>query len=247
MPPWLLVPRPANHSAPLLIDGGVAERALDRGEGRLDLRPSLLSRERRQEPGLLAADVRASAAVDHDVEVEPGALDVLAEETRPVGLRDRAVHDPPRLHVLAADVDEAQVGADGARRDDHPLDHGVRVSLHQVAVLEGARLTLVGVDHEVFRIRGAFRNESPLHARRERRAAQPAQVGLLDLLGDGRRLHPERLGQRRIASVLAVTHERMRVGQVEVAGEDLLGRLVFTHQGSPSRMRSTFSGVRLPS
>src|SRR6266540_845382 len=163
-------------------DGGVAARPLAGGEGRLDLRPPLLPLERRQEPGLLAADIRAGAAVDHDVEVESGTLDVLAEEPRLVGFLDRAVHDPPRLHVFAPDIDEAQVRADGARRDDHPLDHGVRVPLHQVAVLEGPRLALVGVDHEVLRIRGAFRNESPLHARRKGRAAQPAQVGLLDLL-----------------------------------------------------------------
>src|SRR5712691_1154903 len=110
-------------------DGGVAERALDRGEGRLDLRPSLLSFERRQEPGLLAANVRASAAVDHDVEVEPGTLDVLAEETRPVGLLDRAVHSPSPLPVLAAYVVEAPLAADGSPRDDHPLDLAVRVPL----------------------------------------------------------------------------------------------------------------------
>ena len=102
---------------------GCPKAPLTAGNGGLILRPALLALERGQEAGLLAADVGARAAMDHDVEVEARALDVLAEEAR---LRRPPSTAPlkhlPRLHVLAADVDEGEVRADGARRDDHALD-----------------------------------------------------------------------------------------------------------------------------
>src|ERR1700730_3404054 len=93
----------------IVDDGGMPERALDGGEGRLDLGPSLLPLEGGQEPGLLTADVGPGPAMEHDIEIGAGALDVLAEESRRVGLPDRAIEDPPRLDVLAAEIDEAQV------------------------------------------------------------------------------------------------------------------------------------------
>ena len=53
------------------------------------------------------------------------------------------------------------------------LDQLVRVALQQQAVLERARLHLVGVDDQVLRARRvlAHRHEAPLLARREARAA----------------------------------------------------------------------------
>ena len=58
-----------------------------------------------------------------------------------------------------------------------PSMSGVRVPLEEVAVLEGARLALVGVDDEVLGRRRALGDEAPLHAGREARAAQAAEVG----------------------------------------------------------------------
>src|SRR5206468_7254883 len=145
---------------------------------------------------------------------------------------------PPRLHVLPAAVHEAPMRADGPRRDDHALDEAVRVALHEIAVLERAGLTLVGVDDEIAGGCRPLGNEAPLDAGREGRTAQPTEIGLLDLLRDGGRFHAEGFGERAVATRLLVTREGVRVRDMEVAGEDLLG-----HQWSPSRMRSTVSLV----
>src|SRR5207249_12021426 len=96
-------------------DGGLAERALDRGKRRLDLGPALLALERGEQAGLLAADVGAGPAVDDDVEVEARALDVLAEEPRPVGFLDRRAEDALRRHVFPTDVDDPAVPVAGRR------------------------------------------------------------------------------------------------------------------------------------
>ena len=76
--------------------------------------------------------------------------------------------------VLAADEDEGVAGVGGQRRDRDPLDQLVRVALHQLAVLEGARLGLVGVAAEVLR-HVAAGQEGGLFAHREAGAAAAAQ------------------------------------------------------------------------
>jgi len=150
----------ARERLDIVDDGRLAERPLDGRKGRLDLGPALLALEGGDEPRLLAADVGAGPAMHDDLEVEARALDVLAEKALVVGFLDGSAQDAPRLHVLTADIDEAKVRADGARGDEHALDEGVRIALHEVAVLEGAGLALVRVDHEIPRGRRALGNEA---------------------------------------------------------------------------------------
>ena len=132
------------------------------------------------------------AAVHDQVEVEPGAEDVLAEVALGVRLGDRVAQPAGGVHRLAADVDERPVGPDRVRGDDHALDQRVRVVRHQRQVLAGARLALVGVDHEVVRLAVALRDEAPLEAGREAGAATAAQAGVLDQLDQVVRVDLER-------------------------------------------------------
>src|SRR5262249_17508792 len=60
--------RHAAERLDVVDDRRLPERALDRWERRLDLRPTLLPREGREQAGLLATDVGAGAAVHDDVE-----------------------------------------------------------------------------------------------------------------------------------------------------------------------------------
>src|SRR4029453_15951612 len=53
-----------------------------RGEGRLEARLALLTLERLEQRGFLAADIRTGADEGVNVAVDTGALDVLAEQTR---------------------------------------------------------------------------------------------------------------------------------------------------------------------
>ena len=116
-----------------------------------------------------------------------------AEDVRPqvaglVRFGDRGVEDVGLEVVLAADEDEGVAGVGGEGGDRDPLDQLVRVALHQLAVLEGAGLGLVGVAAEVL---GHFAagQEGGLFAHREAGAAAPAQARVFELLEDLVLLH----------------------------------------------------------
>jgi hypothetical protein len=61
--------------------------------------------------------------------------------------RDLALQHAAEVRVLVAEVDPAGLGLDGVGGDQHAFQHAVRLLLQAVAVLEGAGLALVGVDH----------------------------------------------------------------------------------------------------
>src|SRR5712691_4397048 len=89
-----------------VVDRGRAlVEPFDRGKRRLEPRLRALPFERFDERRLLARLVRAGAAVDVDVAVEPAAEDVAAEKARPVRLLDLGLEDFLDVIELAADVD----------------------------------------------------------------------------------------------------------------------------------------------
>ncbi len=155
-------------------------------ERRLEPRLAAAALQRVEQRRLLAADVGAGAGVHDDVQVEPGAEDVAAQVALRVRLLDGVADPAQRVQRLAADVDRAELRADRVAGDDAALDQRVRVGHHRRDVLAGARLALVGVHHQVLRLgarsRGPLRDEAPLHARREARAAAAAQARRLDQL-----------------------------------------------------------------
>ena len=80
---------------------------------------------------------------------------------------------------LAADVDEGLGHLQGVGGDEHALDQLVGVALDQQMVLEGGRLALVPVDHQVGdRVLAQHR---PLAAGREAGPAPAEQAGRVDL------------------------------------------------------------------
>ena len=123
--------------------GGRLQGARHRREGRPDARDAALAFERFEQRRFLAALVRARAGVRVEVEVEAGALDVLAQPAARVRFGDGLVHDVDQVAVLAADVDVARVRIHREARDQAAFDQLVRVVLDQDAVLAGARLALV--------------------------------------------------------------------------------------------------------
>ena len=166
--------------------------------------------ERGQQCRLLAADVRARAAVQHDVEVVVGAQDARARVPGGVELGDRALDDRAGPQELTAAVHEHGVASDRVRRDHRALQHLVRLALHQLAVVARAGLRLVEVHGDVRGLAGVLRDERPLHARREPGAAASAQPGVLHHLrsrrrapsaapGAGRRSRPSPRSRRAIA------------------------------------------------
>src|SRR5262249_22740285 len=108
------------------------------GNGGFRRRMAALAFERFEQRGLFAANVRARARVHIDVAVESGTEDVFAEEAALISLREGLLHNLQDVPVFAANVDVIVSRAQGVRRDDHSLDHLVRVVTHQVAVFARA-------------------------------------------------------------------------------------------------------------
>jgi len=139
-------------------------------------------------------------------------------------LGDRLLQHPRAVRELATDVDVGDVAADRVRGDDDALEELVRVVLDELAVLEGARLALVGVDGEVDGLLALLGEEAPLHPGREARAAPPAEVRRLhhldQLLGLAGR---ERLARRLVAAVRQVHVQAAEVRDIAAAEEEVLG------------------------
>src|SRR5690606_37179173 len=91
---------------------------------------------------------------------------------------------------------------DRVRADQRALDDLVRRPADQLAVLEGTRLGLVGVDEQVVRLAIVLGHEAPLDAGREAGAAAAAQPALLDHLDDLVAAHGEGLLERGVTAAL---------------------------------------------
>ena len=144
----------------------------------------------------------------HQVQIEARPQDVGAEESGRVGLGHGGLQSAQHGDDLTADVDERMARPNGVGRDDRALDEDVRRGHHERNVLAGAWFRLVCVDHQVVRLGagalGALRDERPLLAGGEARAATTAQSGVLHQPDHGVRLHRERLAEALITVVAPI-------------------------------------------
>ena len=190
-------PMPANQARAAAHDvGHLRDRldVVDRGraaveahvgrERRLEPRLALLAFEAFEQRGLLAADIGAGAVMD--VEVEVAAVDVvLADQLGLVGLVDRGLQALALADELAAHVDVAGVRAHREAGDQAALDQEMRIVPHDLAVLAGAGLGLVGIDHEIVRpAADLLGHERPFQPGREAGAAAPALARRLHLVDE---------------------------------------------------------------
>jgi hypothetical protein len=188
-----------------MIHGTTAVEPDHSRERRFQPRMSALAFERFEQRGLLATYVCARPRMDVDVAVESRAENVFAQIAAVVSRLQSLLQNLQDVPILAANVDVIVARPQGVSRDDHPLDHLVRVVAHQVAVFARARLRFVGVADDILRPLRFFRNEAPLQPGRKPRAAATAKGRLLDLFDDliGRELF-ERFGKGLIAAVFDV-------------------------------------------
>ena len=180
-------------------------------EGRLLVRLAAPALDGVHQRGFLAADERARADADLQIEVEIRAQNALAQQPRLARLMNGVAQPLHGQRVLRAHVDIAVVCADGVAAQQHALDEAVGVALEDRAVHEGAGVALVGVADHVFLPLRRVHAGLPLDARGEARAAAPAQAAALDL--------PHHVGGR--------TGQRPRERRVAVAGDVGLQRGVF--------------------
>ena len=221
-------------------DGRPLVQAAHRQARRTVARVALPALERCQQPGSLAADVRARAAVDDDVAGELVAGDPLAEPAGGIGFLDRAGDAPVRQVELAADVDEGVAYLQRPGGDQHRLEQQVRRVLEDPAVLEGAGLALVGVGAQVVRQVVVEVDHAPLAPRRKGGAAVAQDPGSGDLFRHLLRAHlAQHLLERGVAAAGAVVGEAVR-GRGDREGHQ---QLPAGHRPSSASRASTRAGV----
>ena len=213
--------RQVGHRLDVVYDRRLPVEAFDRREGRLEPRLAAIALERGQQGGLFAADVSARAPVQDDVDLVTLAEHVLAEVSRLTGLLDGGLQRLVLRQVLAADIDEGEVGPDRVAGDQDALEHLVRAFFDQITILEATRLALVGVADEVARI-DALGQEAPLVSGREAGAPPAAEPALLDQLHELVGLHLERFLEAGVAAGAFVDRQLLEVFGVKVLGKDRL-------------------------
>ena len=164
----------------LLTTVGLRNAPFDGGKRRLDARPGPLAFQAFDQPGLFAADVGRRAAVQINIEREVAAEDVLAEIAGGVALVDRGLQPLVAQRILVAEIEVGRGGPRGVAAEDDAFEHLVRIVFHQDAIVERARLALVGVDAHVDRAGMVLGQEGPLQPGGKTGAAAAAQAAGLD-------------------------------------------------------------------
>ena len=168
------------------------------------------------------AAYKGSGALDDlDVEIHSAAENILPEKPVIPRLFDCFQKALAGDGVLVPDVHKALFASDGARADDHSLEHGMRIAFDDAAIHESARISFVGVADQngihlavLRRVTAGF----PFHAGREAAAAASPQPGSLDFGDDLLRSHlEESLFQRRVAVDRDVVVDLFRIDDAAVA------------------------------
>ena len=162
-----------------------------------------------------------------NIERKIRAENILAKITGGVGFSDGLVKDIQDVAVFTADVNVSALRSYRPSGNRNALDQLVRIVFHQRAVFARAGLALVGIANHVLRFRNVFRDEAPLHARRESGAAASAQIGFLHFINHLLRRHfLDRFFERSIAVGLQVNVNRAGILQSKTAADDQLFEIV---------------------
>src|SRR5208282_2422861 len=164
--------------------GGLAPEPLVRREWRPWPRPSRTAFERSDQGRFLSANKGARTLHEFDVELEPAAQDVVAQNAVFPRLLDRAVQPVDGQGILRADIDDAFRRAHHVSADDHAFDQRVRIAFDFIAIHVRAGIALVGVTDDVLLVGLGLGHEFPLISREISSAAPSTQLGSLDLFED---------------------------------------------------------------
>ncbi len=201
--------------------GGLAPEAGDRRVGRAGPRLAALALDGGHQRGLFAADERARAFFDLDIEGEVRAEDAIAEQAELARLPERELQAADRQRVLGAAVDVAHLRADGVAGEDHALDQGMGVALERRTVHERAGVALVRVADDVLGPALRLPGQLPLRAGGEAAAAAAAQPGANQLVDHALGGHlAERLLETAVAVHREVVVERLGVDEAAVGEDD---------------------------
>ncbi len=194
-------PRDVGQRLHVVNAGGVAPQPrLDR-EGWPDPRHAALPLDGGDEGSLLSAHEGACALLQGDLEVEPFAQNVGAQESVPGRLGDRVPEPSHGLRVFRADVHIPGVSADGIRCNGHPFQDRVGIALQHAAVHECPRIPFVPIADDVLVCVFGRLGQPPLRASREARTAPSAQAGIGN---DGDNLRGRHLDEDLLQRAIAI-------------------------------------------
>src|SRR6185437_9584249 len=144
-------------------------------EGRLDARNTALAFERFHQRRLFADLIRARAGLRNDVEVDAGAEDIFAKKTARIRISDGLLDDLEQIAILAAQINEPELSADGETGDHGAFNHSMRIVQEDHMIFACSRFRFVAVHQNVLRLLRLLRHKRPLQPGGEARAATAAK------------------------------------------------------------------------
>ena len=127
--------------------------------------------DRRQQRCFFAADKRARAEPDLDIEVERCAADVVAKQSTPPRFANRRGQPRYGHRILGAHVDESLIRAHGVSGNRHAFNHAMRIAFHDAAIHERAGVAFVAIADHILHVAAGFGYGAPLQAGRISAAA----------------------------------------------------------------------------
>ena len=88
--------------------------------------------------------------------VKARAQDVFAQEPQAPGLFDGDSQVLDRQRIFHAHIDITLAGPQGEGPDNHPLQNGMGITLHEGPVHEGPRIPFVAIPHNIDRPRAQY-------------------------------------------------------------------------------------------
>ena len=153
--------------------------------------------------------------MQHNIQIETCAFDVLAQQTRCVTFFDRGIQSSITAAILVTKVEIGVVGFDRMAGNHDAFDQLMRILLHQDPIIESSRFAFIGVDTQINRAWMILGQEGPFQTAREPRATSTTQAGIFDDVNHVDGSHAQDLFDPRVATVGHVCLQRRTVRLVD--------------------------------
>src|ERR1035437_3686651 len=200
----------------VIHDGRLPEQALLRWKRRLIPGLTAIAFYRIKQRGLFAADVRAGATAQLDVEAKAAAANVIAEESLCAGKKNGLLKALGGQRIFSANVNVTPLRADGKGGDGHPFEDGERIALQHHVGFKSPGLGFIGVADAVART-GPRVDPFPFFAGGKSGAAAADQARLDHFTDHALGPQIERLFERLITSEAAIIVEARCIDQADTA------------------------------
>src|SRR3989338_5290659 len=117
------------HRFDVVDDGGASEQTHNRRKRRLEPGKASFSLKRFQKRGLLAADIGARAAMNHEIQMKSASKNIFTQIFFRIGFVHGGLKMLIGLDIFSTDINIGFMRPDREGADHNPLDHRMRVQL----------------------------------------------------------------------------------------------------------------------